>query len=465
MELSGNLVNAVIADSIIFILEFLLLLFWFYITPVKGVTRWFFFLYGVITFSSYNLYIKVIQDFNIPIPRTFLNKFKIVGPFYPIDILILVLFIYIVIKAFKSFYLIDLQAKWKLGVSIFLINVFVFFVSSIGYFVYVVSGNPGDFVAQIRPVRGILLGAISIYFFTKILGSCRSQEKANQILKSFIIIDAINIAGEIFASRAFYDYLWERGGHKVILLDQADLYLAILYLPYLASLKKNKLLAIASIILVILMFLNYVKAFILLLPILIISLFITNLLALKVDIKYSVYVLLVMLVGAYYFIDIANDKAITGTRAIQLSSYVADTSSKMTTFFIGIGPGGKYKVTKDTEDAGEIKEIDRNEMDSLQTEFQIPFFIYYKIAGILGLLIIAAPIISFFKKAVFYVRKNQTITAFYITLISFILYGPPFIKASPDEVMYFTRFVFTTSLLTKLFYLSGNSNLTSNDNR
>ena len=78
--------NYIILDSLIFFLSSFILVY--YVSKQKNLNfkeKIAFSIFFIILNSSYNIMIKSIHDYNVSIPRTFLYRFKILGPFSILD--------------------------------------------------------------------------------------------------------------------------------------------------------------------------------------------------------------------------------------------------------------------------------------------------------------------------------------------------------------------------------------------
>lgn len=60
------------------------------------------FFYIICSYSSYNIMVKPIHDYNLAIPRTFIFHFKVFGPLVPLDILSVLALFFIIIRKLSS---------------------------------------------------------------------------------------------------------------------------------------------------------------------------------------------------------------------------------------------------------------------------------------------------------------------------------------------------------------------------
>lgn len=92
----------ILQDSIVFFLFLAIALIYFLIVAKKNgfniYTIILFSIYIICSYSSYNIMVKPIHDFNIAIPRTGIYHFKVIGPLAPIDIIFLLLFAFVFMK-------------------------------------------------------------------------------------------------------------------------------------------------------------------------------------------------------------------------------------------------------------------------------------------------------------------------------------------------------------------------------
>ena len=96
-SISDKIVQLLIYDSLIFFLALIIAII--YISKNhKGTEKYIFYSYLIITLSITNIFIKPVQDYLIPIPRTFIYYYKFFAGLSTFDIFIITSFIYICIK-------------------------------------------------------------------------------------------------------------------------------------------------------------------------------------------------------------------------------------------------------------------------------------------------------------------------------------------------------------------------------
>ena len=86
-----SLIEAGIYDSILFIVS-LFIAFIFIFKKTNASLRWFLIMYVLLTYSSYNIMIKPIHDYNIVIPRTAFFHLKIISILSVADIFMIITF-------------------------------------------------------------------------------------------------------------------------------------------------------------------------------------------------------------------------------------------------------------------------------------------------------------------------------------------------------------------------------------
>ncbi|WP_321148001.1 hypothetical protein, partial [Serratia marcescens] len=162
----------------------------------------------------------------MPIARNFVYHYKLLGVFSFADIFFLMT-------------LLVFSAHWMLkrnsGRELFYFNVaplikiaviqgtVIFSISLLGYLLHYVLGGESNVRNQFIYARGF------IYFFALLLVLYRSvgdikKIKFNSLLFLICIIDFINFLSGLVSTYIYTDYVWERYGVKVTIIDQDKIY-------------------------------------------------------------------------------------------------------------------------------------------------------------------------------------------------------------------------------------------------
>jgi len=461
MELEGNLLSAALSDALVFIFE-LILSAAFIFKRHKGFERLFFIFYSLVTFSAYNIFIQVVHDYNLPIARTALFKVPVFLNLYLLDIIALIACIIIFARVFlgrsKMHYM--PSSSHGLMYQYYIRDVTLFFLSTVSFFLLIISDNLVDPASQLRPLRGLALGVFFGWMYFQLAHKINGYPKLYYVLTTFVILDSINILGELISAPYFGQYLWDRGGHKVLLVDQANFMLALCYLPLLFSWRRfGKSVSFFGWIILLALLYDYIKGLYFFIP-LSIFLFVFVLFLSKGRIPKLFFSLTVpaLLVGIMVLPNIFNDRAISGTRSIQLNAYLDYIEKNPPMAILGSGIGGMFPVYEETGDKGSIKEVDRkaSSNNNFQVQFQIPFIYYYKIAGILGLGVV---LFAFSYGLMYSMRivKINLIGGYYVIVALIVgLLFPPFLNSDPNVVVYFLRISFMVSALSSIFLHENN---------
>jgi hypothetical protein len=449
VPITGILLNAAIHDAILFSFQTLLLIY-ISVKRHKGFERYFIFVYGLISFSAYNIYIKFIQDYNIPIARTALFKIKFIGPMYLIDLLYLSILImlflrYIRFSKFKIFPAI------KINLFFYSRDILLYLISIFSYLYYVNHGFIGDNIAQLRPIRGLILAFVLIWSSYILVNKIKSFEQAKHIIYTIVILDFINLISQIISARFFSDYLWQRGWHDVILLNQGNSMAVLWYLPLIVFYKKfGKTVALFGLLFLGIMLYDYVKGLYFLIPLLVFFYFLAGVSVNRINIKLFLSLLAIAPLVLYMLVKISQDKAIGGTRLIQVNSYMAEIKNNMTVQLIGSGFGGKYAILKKINDGGEMKKCDKDANSIKQIQFQVPIVLYYKLTGVVGSTVVA--IFFLFSILIFikYYKCDKMISVYILIAIIIGLLDPPFLTSSGTTLMFYEKLFFMILLLEKL---------------
>ncbi|WP_165877149.1 hypothetical protein [Serratia marcescens] len=350
-------------------------------------------LYAICSYSSYNIMVKPIHDYNLSVPRTFIYHFKLVGPLAPVDVIFLGLLFVITLKKLsgKTLLLYKIDSVASIFVKYILLQaLFLGTISTIGFFSYMKNGGVGALNDQLIIFRGVIYFFVLIYFFQKAIADFKHMGFIN-VLLMFCIIDFINFSSGFIASFIYHDYVWQRYGVRITIIDQDKIYncftmYALLVTSYLFLKPLKKLSVYFTIMIVgIFMFLNMYKFLFMIAVLYIIYEFIINAFRGKIAIiKFSIIVTAgIALVSV--ILMLSTSKAMN-TRSSQLSDYWEYTGSSFPASVFGIGYGGKFYSPSDTDDMGEVKEVDlQSGVANYRKNVQTPLITNIKTGGTLGL--------------------------------------------------------------------------------
>ncbi|BEO36787.1 hypothetical protein SMQE08_08750 [Serratia marcescens] len=354
------------------------------------------FFYVICSYSSYNIMVKPIHDYNLAIPRTFIFHFKVIGPLVPLDILCVVTLLFIVLRKLSSASptLISINSTVSVYVKYMVLQGgFFAILSTVSFFVYLQSGGKGVVTDQLISFRGVLYFIIFIYLFQ--LCSNRVKEMDFYTLfKFFVIVDFINAVSGFISSLIYKDYVWSRYGMNISIIDQDDvynfftIYAVLLVSLFLTKPLKRKSIYLLSIIIGILVYANMYKYVFVVGAIYFIYDFVINALKGRIAILKLGAVAIAAVFLASAFLMLSTSKSMN-TRSGQISDYWEYTGSKFPANLIGIGNGGQFYSPTDTDDDGEIKVIDKeNNATSYRKSIQTPFVSFIKVVGPLGIIVL-----------------------------------------------------------------------------
>ncbi|MCX7871516.1 MAG: hypothetical protein N2485_08150 [bacterium] len=425
--------NALKLDSIIFIITCIYICINIYFNEHRNKKNIFFLImFFIIINSSYNIMIKKIHDFNIPITRNFIYFYEILWKFSLLDIVFIFLFV------FNLKYIVNSFISDKLSFLIFKKEFLLYLISSISFII-----NKGYFLDNglrfLTLSKGVLYFSVSYYFFKK-----NQYFNKNHIKYFFIIL----ISGYI--SLAFFniDDIWIRYGNRVTIIDQEDAYSIsnFLILYYLVNyLEKKEFKDIVLFLLV--LFQN------------IISMYKTNFIIIPLLIMFYIVIFyqnrnnknlkvltLVMSILLFVLIIIINYDMINGfvnsvaikTRWVQLTSFLNNLDNNYKIFF-GLGHGTPYFSIEDTSDYGEIKIIDKI-YNGYRFDIQTPLINIIKYAGFVGFIIYMYYNLKIVyllfnkKKSKINLKTEEKVVWLYFLVYIFILTN--FINGNPPDAIF-----------------------------
>lgn len=422
-----NLLEAGIYDSILFVISLIVAII-FVVKNSKSTFRIFLIIYVLMTYSSYNIMIKPIHDYNIVIPRTALFHYKLISILSIADVLMIVTFIIFMALYIKKGHIYTVKSKLLNIVYIGMIrDALVLIISSIGFFIYSqhVSSEYFSVADQFRNARGLIYITVFLFFTYSIL--IKNKLSFTRVFYIFLVIDFINLISGFIATLLYKNYVWQRYFMNVVVLDQDDtgitmfyatLIFISLYLGHKMRLPKFFYLVILSA--TGLMILTFSKGFFLYLFLAFIFVIVLKAIN-KQDFRLQfLSFILIIGISSPAILYFSNSSAVS-TRVAQVDDYFKyiDKLNNKAYLLLGIGYGGRYKESDPSlYDAGSMKKIDIENYTGLRASIQTPVVGIIKEAGLLGLVIF----LSFGFYLIFKVLKTTKINIFEISASIYILY-------------------------------------------
>lgn len=392
--------SLIFADSIVFFISLVVsfLYVWRFNKNYKlgGAFLFLMFFYIICSYSSYNIMVKPIHDYNLAIPRTFIFHYKVFGPLAPLDILCVLALFIIIIRKLSSANpaVLSINSTVSTYVKYMVIQGgFFAILSTVSFFVYIQSGGKGLVTDQLISFRGVLYFIIFIYLFQL----CTERIKEIDfyvIFRFFVIIDFINLVSGFISSIIYKDYVWSRYGMNISIIDQDDVYNfftiygVLLVSFFLTKPLKRKVIYVLSVIIGVLVYANMYKYVFVVGVIYFFYDFVVNSLKGRVAVLKLGAVAIAAVFLASTFLMLSTSKSMN-TRSGQINDYWEYTGSKFPALLIGIGNGGQFYSPTDTDDDGEIKVIDKeNNSASYRKSIQTPFVSFIKVVGPLGVIVL-----------------------------------------------------------------------------
>lgn len=452
--MSVEVYNKLVIDSIIFFVFIALSIVYVKKNCVRG-ERFLMYAYVFITYSSFNIFIKPVQDYLIPIPRTFIFYYKVIGGVSVYDIFLILSCMLVFSKIFIDYRkILILFANNTL--SLFLKrDIALLLISTLGFLLYYFFDNPCDVVAQFRIVRDFLNAILMVYITLKFITKCDSPVKCRRILIVLCTLNFFNFLSQFISSFVLQGISWERGGHPVVLLDQTEGLLAMLYLPFL--LVKSKLIPLRIVLIsffsILLIFINYIKAAYLMVGITILVFFILGLIKRIMNMRLILLAPMVFIAIIFYsYVFFQSSTGDRLSRVGQIESLEKSLEDKPFFYLIGIGQGGMIlRQTTSTDDEGEIRAIDMDKNSKYQVAFQVPIISFIKQSGIIGLCIVLWLFVVLICRAIHHIRRSMITSAQYTSLAVMSLFGGSIIRFDPQAAIFLCEFyvfiIFTAKLI------------------
>jgi len=388
--LEDEVLSKIYIDSIIYIIGVtigLILIFKRY----RSYLRYYLIFFLIITFSGFNIFIKPVQDFNIPIPRTVIYYLKIISSASLYDIYIFGAFLFVLFKYLKQKR--NPFRKNDFLSLLYLRDIIIFIIGILGSILYQKYGGEVEWSVINRQLRGMLTGLVVLYSVQKVITDVTDESEMYKLLNTLSVLTLINIISEILSAMILRGITWERGGHSIFMIDSVNTYLLMIYgaILFVNSKWNNKLFKLTGLLIVILLILDFYKITYLQLG-LTIAIFVFaaivgfSVLPRRIALVFPLFIIGFSIFLMQLFAPNTTNTVALQTRAGQLDGVYEAFDKNPQNILIGIGPGGLFKKQTLTEDGGEIKaiEIENTKFANLQYAFQVPFFFQIKQAGIIG---------------------------------------------------------------------------------
>lgn len=390
--LVGESFNQILIDSAIFFLGIIIAVLYVKKSCINK-EKMVLYLYIFITYSSSNIFIKPVQDFLIPIPRTFIYYLKVFMGLSIYDLLIIIIFLVLYVRYFLLKKERGLFYSSNFIIQIWYKDIFLLLLSFVGYFLYDLGGNPTDFAIQVKTIRGVLTGFICLYITMYVCKKYQKKRDVMRLLSSLFFLNFINIASQFTSSFFLHGISWERGGHSVVVLDQTDSMMGIFMLPLIYAKNKmaSKWMIFTCYFTVFLLVYNYIKFLYLSAALVLAALCVFALVRGRITMRlftYSVVVGIVAFLFALYFITSSGGDKMS--RIGQQKSLIEAFEDNPMNAFVGIGYGGLIKRQTLSEDGGEIRAVDleKDGSSKYQAAYQVPYLGVLKTSGLIGMVIV-----------------------------------------------------------------------------
>lgn len=380
--------------------------------------------YIIGTLSSYNIMIKPIHDFNIVIARNFFYHYELVGPLSVLDILILLCL------GIATFILLIKPTKiLTKEFSIIILRDIIIGVISFSIFLYLKSSMNTEFQTELMWLRGVPYYLIFFILITYSLRQNKNHYNFSYVFITFLIIDVINILSGLYSTFIYQDYVWQRYGMNVSIIDQDDantivIFYSLLFLAVSFIRRKDFFSAWEYFLFFLFFILGIINFYKTIYALIFLFLIFLVFFLYSFHLKKRFFILVTFLfVFSLPFLNIFSyfsGSTPIETRLLQLKDFTDYTLELGTEYlFVGIGNGTYYPHSSREEDKGEKKQIDIDEKSGFAKNLQTPFISIIKPAGIIGIFIFTfLSIISI----LLIFKKFLCINPFLVAFVFFISY-------------------------------------------
>lgn len=388
-----------------------------------------------------NVYIKPVQDFLIPIPRTFIFYYKPIAGLAIYDIFIIGAFLYICIKYLSRGKYRRIFFSKNLLTKIFQCDLMLLFLSFLGFGIYMLGDNPVDSKEQVKCFRFIMSMVVTIFVAQMAITRYKSDKDIFRIITTLFFINFVVYFSEFISSFYIEEICWERGGHKVNLLDQTGGGLALIYVPFILCKTPylKKWMSLSAYFFMMLLLYNVIKIWILPIGIAVFMMILWGLARMKIQKR----LLLFSLVGIVAVVIFSITVARSGTDSIltrvgQSEMLYQAFSKNPINIIFGIGHGGMIKKQTMTEDGGEIRAVDLEDDKDPKyvTTYQVPFFFFLKLSGVIGMLFCLYLFIIMLKYSFSVIKYGWYFSCSIAFIAAVLLIGSRLSSADPQVGIY-----------------------------
>lgn len=449
-------------DSIVFFVFLSIAIFiLFRFKRINNISKSFFFLilfYVVCSYSSYNMMVKPIHDYNMAIARTFIFHFKVIGPLAPLDIVFLISLMFIGLRKIvqRNLLTFRLDIDTAFFIKFILIQgVVIVTISTLAFVLHTYGGGKGQLTDQLLYFRGIIYFLVVVYLYQLAVDDFK-RLGFYKVFSLFLLLDVINAISGFISTIIYKDYVWSRYGINVSIIDQDDVYnfltvYALLAVTFLFT-KPIKRIYIYTAILGIgfLIFANIYKYIFMLAALFFFYDTFVNAMKGKVAVFKIMIAALSIVLLTSTIVMLSTSKSMN-TRSGQITDYWEYTGSKFPASIIGIGHGGQFYSPTETDDDGEVKAIlKESSMANYKRNIQTPVVSFIKTIGPLGTVIAIAFLIYGLMKITFInVRLpfNPLYNAIFFNLIWMMTVSVGFFQSGPFVILTIAKLlIFVTAI-------------------
>lgn len=400
-------------DSLVYLISLLFILFIISKEKLSFKGRILLFIVFVVFSSPFNIMIKIIHDYNLVVPRTFIWFFKIKG-LSPLDL-------FVVIYCLINFQTIYKGIKGdKLTKLIMGKELFVLILGLSSYFI-----QESYFLDSGRKLISTMRGPFYFVCFYSI-----SRDYIKKPLKIFNYIKLLRI---IFItsilSLSFYPVkeVWTRYGMRVTIIGQemiATIFALLLTFLFFRSIKRKGKIEFLVVFTVINLNLYKIQVIYYLFIIILMFMITRNFL-------YKAFVLTMVLFTVLIFSinlgKILNLDALK-TRSIQIEDYYSYIEDNNHAKLFGLGIKAPYYSETREEDGGEVKLIDKNTYGNYKFDIQTPILKDLKTIGFVGVIILIffnlyIALLIFLRIKKIYIKNNSLENIEKLSLYTLLLFA------------------------------------------
>ncbi|MBH2546027.1 hypothetical protein I5Q23_13925 [Serratia marcescens] len=449
-------------DSIVFFIFIAIaMLILFYFKKSEKISKSFLLLlifYVACSYSSYNMMVKPIHDYNMAIARTFIFHFKVIGPLAPLDIIFLLTLMLIVLK--KALQRNALTFRLDIDTSFFIKfilvqGVVIVTISTLAFLLHSYGGGKGQLTDQLLYFRGIIYFFVVAYLFQNAVGDFK-RLGFYKLFSLFLILDLINVISGFISTLIYKDYVWSRYGINVSIIDQDDVYnfltiYALLTVSFIFTRPLKRIyIYIAIIGIGFLMYANIYKYIFMLAALFFFYDTFVNAMKGRVAVFKIMFAAISIVLLASTIAMLSTSKSMN-TRSGQITDYWEYTGSHFPASIIGIGHGGQFYSPTETDDDGEVKAIlKESSLANYKRNIQTPVVSFIKTVGPLGTIIVLAFLVyGLCKITLINIRLpfNPLYNAIFFNLIWMMTVSVGFFQSGPFVILTIAKLlIFVTAI-------------------